>query len=147
MTYVPQDYWMICSRTGFKCRRSEMREEWTGLWVHKSVWNPRHPQDFVAAIPDDPSVFPALPDVQPAMGETTLNGAITKDAASATLTDASGLVEDDIIGIAMDNSVTHWTFITADESSNVVALHVAMPFAAASGNAVYLPSRDNEEWQ
>ena len=145
--YIPGDWWMICERTGFKCRRSEMRKEWTGAWVHKSVYNERHPQDFVKAIPDDPSVDVSRPDVAPAMGETTLNGAITKDAATATLTDASGLVENDIIGIVMDNSVTHWTFLTADEASSVVALHVGMPYAAASGNVVYLPSRNNEEWQ
>jgi len=155
MGYIPGDYWMICQRTGGKFRQSEMRKEWTGLWVHESVFDYQHPQDFVTGIPDDPSVSPAFPDVPQTMGETTLNGALTKDATSVTLTSATGMVENDSIGIVLDNDASavtssdefiHWTFITADESSNVVTLKVGVPSAAASGNKVYKPSTNSEEW-
>lgn len=147
MSYIPGDYWMICQRTGGRFRRSEMRKEWTGLWVHKSVLNIRNQQDFVRSVRDNPSVTPAFPDVKQVMGETTLNGALTKDAISVTLTSATGMVEDDGIGIVLDNGVTHWTFITADESSNVVTLHEGVPSVAASGNTVYQPSLNNESWE
>lgn len=145
--YIPKNPWMICQRTGGKFRRSEMRLEWTGLWVHQSVWHPEHPQDHVQSIPDNPAVVPAFPDVEQVMGETTLNGAIVKDAKTATLTSATGLVEDDGIGIVLDDGITFWTFLTADESSNVVVWNNPLPFAAASGNKVYLPSLNNEEWE
>ena len=31
---------------------SECRKEWNGLFVHKSVWSPRHPQDLVTVVPE-----------------------------------------------------------------------------------------------
>lgn len=33
----------ICQRTGFKVPASEMREEWTGVLVWDSYWEPKHP--------------------------------------------------------------------------------------------------------
>jgi hypothetical protein len=147
MTYIPHDYWMICQRTGLKFRRSEMRQEWTGQWVHKDVWNPRHPQDYVKSITEDPSVFPSFPDVEQVIGETTLNGGHTKFAKSITLTAISGLVEDDPIGIVLDNGTVHWSFLTADPIGSVAIIREGIPYAAASGNVVYLPSLNNESWQ
>jgi hypothetical protein len=35
---------VTCDRTGMVFKRSEMRYEWNGLLVHKSVWEPKHPQ-------------------------------------------------------------------------------------------------------
>jgi hypothetical protein len=101
------------------------------------------------------------------MGETTLNGAVTKDVRFVGLSDESGLEEYDPIGIELDSGVIHWTFLVEDaeiirttESEDTriteagdtritegILLHVQMPGAAASGNRVYLPSRNNEEWQ
>jgi hypothetical protein len=124
-----------------------MRKEWTGLWVHESVWNPRHPQDFVKAIPDNPAVVPAFPDVAQVMGETTLDGDHAKDATTLTLTAVTGLEENHVIGIMLDNSVVHWTFLTDDPSGSDVTINNGLPFAATDGNAVYLPSLNNEEWQ
>ena len=147
MTYIPGDPWMICQRTGMKFRRSEMRKEWSGLWVHESVWNPEHPQDFVKAIKDDPSVSPAFPDVPQSVGETTLDGAHAKDATTLTLTSVTGLEEDHVIGVKLDNAVTHWSFLTADPVGSDVIIHEGLIGPAASGNAVYLPSINNEEWQ
>lgn len=72
MSYIMGDPWMICQRTGIKTRRSQMRQEWTGLWVRADSWEPRHPQDFVRGIEDDSSVTPAFPSVRQTMGETTI---------------------------------------------------------------------------
>lgn len=39
----------ICQRTGFKVPASEMVREWTGLWVWRPYWEPKHPSlDFQA---------------------------------------------------------------------------------------------------
>lgn len=53
--YIPGNRWVICDRTGMAFRLSEMRREWTGAIVHKDEWEPRHPQDFIQGIVDDPS--------------------------------------------------------------------------------------------
>jgi hypothetical protein len=33
----------ICQRSGFKVPRDEMVREWTGLWVHRDFYDPKHP--------------------------------------------------------------------------------------------------------
>jgi len=38
---------VICDRCGFKKKSFEVRKEWTGFYVCKECWEPRHPQDFV----------------------------------------------------------------------------------------------------
>jgi len=147
MTYIPNDYWMICERCGAKYRYSEMRQEWTGSWVCRiGCWEPQHPQDFVESKYDDPSVLVARPDVANKMGETTLNGDVAKWGTTLILTDAGGLAEGDPIGIAMDNEVVHWTFITADPVLTTVLINDGLPWTATSGNAVSKPSIDNETW-
>ena len=35
---------VTCDRTGRVFKASEMRREWNGLLVHKSVWEAKHPQ-------------------------------------------------------------------------------------------------------
>lgn len=52
----PGDYLAACDHTGFIHYASEMRQEWTGNWVHKSKWEPRNPQDFVRAKNDPHAV-------------------------------------------------------------------------------------------
>lgn len=54
--WTPGDYNFICDRTGFKGKKSEMRKEWTGLWVRKEKWEPRHPQDLLRGRKDFPGV-------------------------------------------------------------------------------------------
>jgi len=146
MTYIPHDWWMICQRTGIKFRKSDMRKEWTGLWVHYSVLNPRHPQEFVRSIPDNPAVYPVLPDVKQSVGETTLNGGNSKDDVTLTLTSVSGLSDGDAIGITLDNSTIHWSFLTDDPDGSDVTIKIGLPYDAADGNTVYLPSINNESW-
>lgn len=54
--YRPGDWFVICDRSGFKVRASECRKTWDGLFVHKSHFEPRHPQDFVRGIRDSQRV-------------------------------------------------------------------------------------------
>lgn len=53
------DWLMTCERSGKVYPRSEMKQEWTGAWVHRSKWEARHPQDIIKSIPDNQSVFPS----------------------------------------------------------------------------------------
>jgi len=53
------DHWAISDISGFKFPASEMMKlegEQTGLLVHKSEWNPEHPQLRIRAKEDDQSV-------------------------------------------------------------------------------------------
>lgn len=45
------DYPVVCDLIGVRFNRSECRKTWDGLLVHKSVWNPRQPQDTPRIIP------------------------------------------------------------------------------------------------
>jgi hypothetical protein len=62
------DFWQSgdwnasCYRCGSKRKATEMRKQWQGYWVCPEHWEPRHPQDFVKAVPDNPSVPWAQPD-------------------------------------------------------------------------------------
>jgi hypothetical protein len=53
------DHWVISDISGFKFPASEMKKltgEQAGLLVHKSEWNPAHPQLKIKSIEDDQSV-------------------------------------------------------------------------------------------
>ena len=171
--YIPGNYWMICDRCGTRFRKSDMREEWTGLMVcKKGCFQTRHPQDFVSSIPDDPSVPVSRPDVVQSMGETTLALAATAGDTVIKLTSESGIAEEDPIGIVMNDNSVHWTFIyelpsesgvvvfqgqavtfagdteilMGGQTSSYTLLGSFIPLNAASGNVVYLPSINNESW-
>jgi hypothetical protein len=53
------DHWVISDISGFKFPASEMKKltgEQAGLLVHKSEWNPAHPQLKIKSREDDQSV-------------------------------------------------------------------------------------------
>lgn len=58
--YKPSLKWgewkVICDRCGFLFKASELKPEWTGLMVCSRCWEPRHPQDFLEAVPDPQTV-------------------------------------------------------------------------------------------
>jgi hypothetical protein len=174
--YIPKDYYMICERTGMKYRRSEMVKEWTGLWVHKDVHQPRHPQDFVRGVPDDPSVSPTLPDIVQSVGESELSQNMTIWTVQIVIIALSGLADKDPIGVVMNNGATHWSFIDGDpevlsdsplkdsngdyvldsngdyiyatdpDSGYIIQLNSPVSYASDMGNTVYLPSINEEDW-
>ena len=51
--------------SGFKYPKSQMRMMWNGLYVHKSEWEPRQPQDFVKPIRTPNAVKNARPHTSP----------------------------------------------------------------------------------
>ena len=65
MHYKMGDHLAACQRCGFTYYGSELQDEWTGLRVCKPCWDPRHPQDFVRAVPDDQSVKNPSPIPEP----------------------------------------------------------------------------------
>lgn len=47
------NYYLICDRTGFRQSvKKGLKKEWTGSLIRTESWEPRHPQDFVRAIPE-----------------------------------------------------------------------------------------------
>lgn len=63
--YKPGDHLVTCDRCGFTIYGSESKKTWDGLIVCPDDWEPRHPQDFVRAKPDNQSVADARPAPEP----------------------------------------------------------------------------------
>lgn len=147
MGYEARNYLMICDRCGSQFRRSDMREHYTGLYLcTQYCWESQHPQDFVEGIEDDTTVPVARTDIPQTIGETTLNGALLKGSLTAVLSSVSGLSDKDPVGIVLDDGTVHWTFIDGTIVGTTIILNTLIPFAAASGNIVYKPSVNNENW-
>lgn len=56
------DFNAICYFCGWKRKASEMEKNWQGFYVCPNHNEPRQPQDFVRAIPDDQTTPWAQPD-------------------------------------------------------------------------------------
>lgn len=54
-----------CDLSGKKYPKSQMRMMWNGLYVHKSQWEPRQPQDHVKPIRPPKPVKNARPYTDP----------------------------------------------------------------------------------
>jgi hypothetical protein len=63
--YRSGDWLYTCQRCGFTYYASQVRQEWTGLRVCASCWDPRHPQEFVRGVRDDQTVPYANPPSAP----------------------------------------------------------------------------------
>lgn len=65
------DHLMICDFTGRVILASEAKKTWNGLWVHHSVWETRHPQDFLRAKKE--KIAPEQPIRPEPAVDTTIN--------------------------------------------------------------------------
>ena len=65
MTWKHPEVNFICDLSGKKYPQSQMRMMWNNLYVHKSEWEPRQPQDFVKPIRPPKAVKHARPDSDP----------------------------------------------------------------------------------
>lgn len=75
--YVEGSYNVICDRCGFKVKASQTREEWNGLRVCKTHWEPRHPQDKIKPAVDRQ----AVPDPRPEADDVFLStNEVTRDS-------------------------------------------------------------------
>lgn len=59
--FKPGAHNVICDRTGFKVKSTQVRKEWNGRIVRKESWEARHPQDFLQARQEAPGVHDARP--------------------------------------------------------------------------------------
>lgn len=50
-----------CDECGRIFKFADLRKRWDGMWVDSQCWEPRHPQDFVRAVRDNPAVYVARP--------------------------------------------------------------------------------------
>jgi len=181
MTYIPGDYWAIDPITGGKFRVSEFVQaptkdnSNTGDWVWKGAVDPVHPQEYVTGVEDNPSVPISLAGPAAAMGSTTLQNNVVVNEQLLFFVSLT-VVENDPIGVTMNNGATFWSYaeevetltgtplvdvnsdLVLDGNGDVVTaadpyhgylvtLNTPIHGSADMGNAVYLPALDNEEWQ
>lgn len=62
LTYYVEGSWNAtcdCCGRGFKF--GDLQKRWDGAWACSACWEPRHPQDFVRGVKDNPSVPIARP--------------------------------------------------------------------------------------
>lgn len=75
------DWNVVCFECGHKRKASTMKKNWQGYWVCPEHWEPRQPQDFVRAVPDQQTP----PWVQPMPADRFLDdGWITTEASTDT---------------------------------------------------------------
>ena len=115
------DWNALCDRCGFKHKASTLKEEWTGFMVCKTCYEPRHPQDFVRGVKDDPSVDWTRSDVCAAIytdidgntydsdcGADDINGdvsvALVKDTNTTIQTWNAELTEDRVARLDTTNA-------------------------------------------
>lgn len=53
--WAPGDWNAACALCGHKFKASMLRKHWTGDYRCELCWEPRQPQDWVKAVPDDPT--------------------------------------------------------------------------------------------
>jgi hypothetical protein len=92
--YEPGDWNARCSLCGGKFKGSELIKHWQGAWRCSECWEPRHPQDYVRAIPDKqtpPFTQPPLAVFRPVTPETLtaiLSNNFTWNGSTATFAQA-----------------------------------------------------------
>ena len=68
---------------------------------------------------------------------TSLNGALATSATAVTVDSTSGMTASDYIGIVLTSEVTHWTTISAVNSSTTLTLASGVASAASDNAAVF----------
>lgn len=139
MTYRQGDSYLIDDETGFKILRSESVKRWDGAMVHRSVTNPRQPQDLVRARPDRQIAMPVRPTaadifIGPLCTEISAVSGI--GATILTVVSSVRMLAGDRITIMLDNGNTFSTFITDTTDTVHITIAPALPFGVSVGNVV-----------
>ena len=140
------DYNFICDKCGMKRKASTGRLQWDNLFVCPECFDVKHPQYEVRGILDNQTVPIARPDVVATMGTTTVKVAGSKNDITIDITSISGITDGDGIGIVLDNGSAHWTYSDGTPLVNTVTLGSYLPYPAAIGNTVYVPSINSETY-
>jgi hypothetical protein len=60
--WAPGEWNATCDRCGRKRKSGDLQKTWNNLYVCREHWEPRHPQDFVKAVPQEPPIPWSRPD-------------------------------------------------------------------------------------
>lgn len=82
--FEPGDWNAVCRRCGAQKKASTLRRQWQGYYVCPEHWEPRHPQDFVRAVPDNPGVPWSQPDNLVYGGPVILDYILTESGTRLT---------------------------------------------------------------
>lgn len=62
-TYWKKGSWdATCDVCGFRFKADQLKKRWDGLMTCAADWEPRHPQDYLRAVPDKQAVPWTRPD-------------------------------------------------------------------------------------
>lgn len=79
-----------CDITSRKHRKSQMMEMWNGLYVHKSQYERRHPQDFIQPVRVSKPILNARPYKEPTFApEAIPDNVILAEDGTALITEQS----------------------------------------------------------
>ena len=75
--WVPGDWNAVCFICGSKMKASQLKKHWKGYYTCEKDWEPRHPQDFVRAAPDNTSIPWSQPEVWAYVGPPAIGNSCT----------------------------------------------------------------------
>ena len=63
-TYWKKGSWeATCDVCGFRFKADQLKKRWDGLMTCTADWEPRHPQDYLRAVPDKQAVPWSRPEI------------------------------------------------------------------------------------
>lgn len=130
-------FYRVDDRTGFPQRAERTRQEWQGLIVDRSVWEPRQPQDLVKGRPDNqtvPKPRPLAPNFFVGPFSIQIGANVAIGATFIPLPSVAGISAGDPCGIMMDNNIVFFTSVVGTPTSTGVSIARPMPYTAAAGN-------------
>ena len=101
--FVAGQWNAICDVCGQKYKSGDMKKRWDGLMVCPHDWEPRHPQDFLRAVPDRQAVPWSRPETTdvfvegPACPYPTFGGIADYGTADCAQADVGFVVDESLI--------------------------------------------------
>lgn len=145
--FKPGSFYRTDDRSGFPQRAENTKEEWTGLIVDESLWEPRNTQDFVKGVKDNQSVpkpRPLPPNIFDGPIYTQLNASANIGNTTLTVESVAGFTDGDPMGVMMNNGEVFRTTVSGAPSGSTITMASPLPGPATSGNdvidyAVHIP--------
>ena len=100
------DWNAICDVCRFKFKASDLRRRWDNLMVCEKDWEPRHPQDFIRAIPD----MQALPWTRPETSDVSISGGSASSDLPSTFNTLAGEENPSATQVGPDRAPYYNTF-------------------------------------
>jgi len=128
----PGDFWRIDDRTGMKVPASETRKEWNGQIVHKTKFEPRHPQDFVKGKQERRGVPDPRPRPVDTFGgplQTTVSAAAAAGALTIVVESTARFADGDDISVMLANHDMFRVIVQDVVSSTNLLLANPLPYS------------------